>query len=245
MVLSLPKNTSGRDFAVGDIHGMFSSLEEILKAVNFDEQNDRVISVGDLIDRGPESHRALEFLEKPWFYAIQGNHERMMLDAVYAQRDTDTWLHINGGGWWLDIKDELKAQFAEVIGQLPLAIEIQASPATVGIVHADVPADLSWEEFMTQLRKRDEKAVTYAVWSRTRLRMQELSGLPSSITGIDLVIVGHTPLKSAVRVGNIYYLDTAAAYSSTYEDSKLSLLEFSPGYELTELPTGSLETLGL
>lgn len=243
-VKTFPENIQGRDFAVGDLHGMFSSLEELLESVQFDTQVDRLFSVGDLIDRGPESHRALEFLAKPWFHAVQGNHERLMLEAIQEDGDMDTWLHINGGYWWTTISDGLQAEFYETIRELPIAIEIQLSHAIVGIIHADIASGMSWQDFIGILDS-DEKAVNYAVWSRNRLRMTEISGEANPVAGVDLMIVGHTPLKNAVQVGNIYYLDTAAAYASNYEDAKLSLLQFSPGIELTELPTSELSLLGL
>ncbi len=46
------KNSSGRDFVVGDIHGSFGALEQLLQRLNFDPDCDRVFAVGDLIDRG-------------------------------------------------------------------------------------------------------------------------------------------------------------------------------------------------
>jgi len=39
---------------------------------------DQLFSVGDLVDRGPESHRVLEWLARPWFFAICGNHDFMV-----------------------------------------------------------------------------------------------------------------------------------------------------------------------
>ena len=60
-------NTRGRDLAVGDIHGHFERLQECLEAVEFDPAVDRLFSVGDLVDRGPASPQALEWLAKPWF----------------------------------------------------------------------------------------------------------------------------------------------------------------------------------
>ena len=50
------QNTVGRDFAVGDIHGCFTELQRGLEAIGFDPSTDRLFSVGDLVDRGPESH---------------------------------------------------------------------------------------------------------------------------------------------------------------------------------------------
>ena len=53
-VARFEENATGRDFVVGDLHGMFSHLEALLNEVAFDESADRLFSVGDLIDRGPE-----------------------------------------------------------------------------------------------------------------------------------------------------------------------------------------------
>ncbi|MCI4411349.1 MAG: metallophosphoesterase [Thiotrichales bacterium] len=75
--LSLKKNTAGKDYVVGDIHGCFAQLEQVLEMLNFDPTKDRLIAVGDLIDRGDENLEALEYLNKEWFYSIIGNHEAM------------------------------------------------------------------------------------------------------------------------------------------------------------------------
>ena len=68
-------NTAGRDFVVGDIHDCFSELQAKLDNLDFDEDVDRLFSVGDLIDRGAESRRSLEWLDKPWFHAVRGTRE--------------------------------------------------------------------------------------------------------------------------------------------------------------------------
>lgn len=103
-VLKLPKNTKGRDFVVGDIHGAFDLLDKALEEVGFDPAKDRLISVGDLIDRGKNSRRCLDYLEQPWFYALRGNHEDIFMDMCYK----DGRLNIakanfnarrNGAGW--------------------------------------------------------------------------------------------------------------------------------------------------
>jgi len=58
-ILKLPTNTTGKDFVVGDLHGCYDLLESLLGAVSFDKSKDRLFSVGDLIDRGPNSLRCL------------------------------------------------------------------------------------------------------------------------------------------------------------------------------------------
>lgn len=56
-------NILGRDFVVGDIHGEFSKLSKLLSLVGFDEHSDRLFSVGDLVDRGPESRQVEHWLK--------------------------------------------------------------------------------------------------------------------------------------------------------------------------------------
>ena len=43
------RNDLGRDFAVGDIHGHFSRLQKKLDEIGFNQDVDRLFSVGDLI----------------------------------------------------------------------------------------------------------------------------------------------------------------------------------------------------
>ncbi|MGH8462894.1 MAG: metallophosphoesterase, partial [Pseudomonas sp.] len=47
-------NHQGRDYAVGDIHGHFQRVWAQLMRAGFDPKVDRLFSVGDLVDRGPE-----------------------------------------------------------------------------------------------------------------------------------------------------------------------------------------------
>ena len=92
------QNTVGRDFAVGDIHGCFTELQRGLEAIGFDPSTDRLFSVGDLVDRGPESHLALQWLHKPWFHAICGNHDFM------------AWRHAIGPSNWVTTLNTYLAQ---------------------------------------------------------------------------------------------------------------------------------------
>jgi serine/threonine protein phosphatase 1 len=234
----LGKNTRGRDFAVGDLHGMFSHLEHALEALEFNPELDRLLSVGDLIDRGPESHRALEFLDKPWFHAVQGNHERLLLDSEADADMACTWVALNGGEWWRDLPRADQAKFRRRIRELPYLLEVETDLGQVGIVHADIPLELNWQDFVEKLAS-DERLRDYAVWSRKRINLSEASGDVPPVEGIDLVIMGHTPLQQAVHAANIYYLDTGAAYADVLSEAKLSILQIQPDRVLTEFPTAA------
>ena len=65
-----------RNFCIGDIHGHNKALVELLERIKFDYQNDRLISLGDLCDRGPNTWEVIETLMKVKdLICIQGNHD--------------------------------------------------------------------------------------------------------------------------------------------------------------------------
>ena len=95
-IQKLPSNQLGKDYIVGDLHGCFSLLERLMKEVSFNKNHDRLFSVGDLIDRGPESLRCLQLLSEPWFYAVKGNHEDMFLELFMVLEMLYLVPHIKG-----------------------------------------------------------------------------------------------------------------------------------------------------
>jgi predicted phosphodiesterase len=69
-----------RTIAIGDVHGCADEFEELLQALEL-KPEDRVIQVGDLVNRGPDSHRVLELVREYKVEAILGNHELRLLRA--------------------------------------------------------------------------------------------------------------------------------------------------------------------
>ena len=65
-----------RVIAVGDIHGCFDEFQEGLAQLNYKAGEDILISLGDLIDRGPKSFETvLFFMTTPLTYVLYGNHD--------------------------------------------------------------------------------------------------------------------------------------------------------------------------
>lgn len=197
-------NRQGRDYAVGDIHGHFERLQAQLSAIGFDPAVDRLFSVGDLVDRGPQCPQVLQWLDQPWFHAVQGNHEALAVTHVGGG-----WLDYDqyraaGGGWFLDLPDSEQARFAERFARMPLALEVQTSAGLVGLLHADCPC-VSWSEMCEQLqRQAPHELQEYCQWSRRRLKTDD----ERPIAGLRALIVGHTPLSEVRVLGNIWHIDT-------------------------------------
>lgn len=208
LVQRFGRNPHGRDLICGDIHGHFTRLQVALDAVGFDPARDRLFSVGDLVDRGPESDKALEWLALPWFHAVQGNHEDMAIRYPAGNMDIDNYF-ANGGGWNISNPRDVQCEFSETFAALPVAIELETAGGLVGIVHADCPM-ASWPEFVsalecTDLRKSDREAlIDMAQWSRDRIN----GGMAGDVAGVRAVVVGHTPVMEPTTLGNVHYIDT-------------------------------------
>lgn len=220
IVLRLAQNKLGRDFAVGDIHGCFSIFEQALKEASFDPARDRVVCVGDLVNRGPESIRALEFLEQDWFYTVCGNHDYAIRqdfqlmnkkgkDAVCDEFERD------GLGWMLLLNEASQNKFLEAFAALPYAIEVPSkTEELVGFTHAEVPVNLSWQNFIQKLEEGNEKVLQTALWGRSRIVQAYKNGYDTDpgVAGIDKVFTGHSLAvgRRASKMGNWFCIDTGA-----------------------------------
>jgi len=224
-VAGFPLNERGRDLVVGDVHGMFAHLERLLDMVEFDVSADRLFSVGDLVDRGPNSRATLKWLAHPWFHACRGNHEQFVLDSD-SPHEQALWTRSNGGAWWLALGAEEQGRFREAIARLPFALEIATASGLTGIVHADVPPMLSWDEFMALLSAGNPEAMLYAMWSRRRLQFAN----QGPVTGrVERVYCGHTPTRGTVRLGNVFHIDTGAVYAyENFAEAGLTMVEVHP-----------------
>lgn len=211
------RNTIGSDLIVGDVHGHFSILQAALDAVGFNPSCDRLFSVGDLVDRGPESGLVIEWLDKPWFFPVTGNHEDMAIRWGGGQHIDGEWVRnmdasnylANGGAWNISNPEYLQRQIADALAALPLAIELETEEGLVGIVHAECPFD-DWDIFRstmndaTQSKSRLDRVEATAQWARSRIEYSDRTW----VRGIYAVVVGHTPVPERTVLGNVHYIDT-------------------------------------
>lgn len=73
-------------YAIGDVHGCFQSLLQLLNKIQFDPKNDFLWFTGDLINRGPHSLETLRFIKELDHRAITvlGNHDFTLLAVGYG-----------------------------------------------------------------------------------------------------------------------------------------------------------------
>ena len=91
--------TTPKTYAIGDIHGCNQQLIALLSALNI-QPDDTLIFLGDVIDRGADSKGVLDTIMQYQMLCrailIKGNHEEMMLGAVYEREYLKDWLKFGG-----------------------------------------------------------------------------------------------------------------------------------------------------
>ena len=228
-----PNPGKGRDLVVGDVHGHFATLRHALGELEVGA-GDRLFSLGDLVDRGPDSRQALSWIDGDdpaarFDLVIRGNHEQLMLDALASEASPayeplwptgrDLW-HDNGGSWWQDDGPEPPAGvWTAALAGLPFAARIETPHGPVGLVHA-CPVFGSWEELEAALGAggpAGRRTRMRALWSRVwhRIRQPEIGergrDYAGPVAGLRAVVTGHTPVSEPLWRWNVLDIDTGIA----------------------------------
>lgn len=208
-------------FVVGDVHGQYEKLMQQLDDVEFDREQDLLISVGDIIDRGPDSVRMIALIDEPWFVMTRGNHEDLATSAIeqLEENAVGLWLY-NGGTWILDL--DVGEVRDHVVGKLmktadfPFIIEVNCKDQKVVVVHATYPHD-----HYEYGKKVDTFACT---WDRDYYLARKKGG-GKATTGADLFVHGHNHTDEVEFYHNHMYIATGA-YK---KDQPLTLLKIQEG----------------
>jgi diadenosine tetraphosphatase ApaH/serine/threonine PP2A family protein phosphatase len=188
-----------RTIVIGDIHGCYDELEDMLTAVGFAAE-DRVISVGDLITKGPKNREVLErFMSDPQFSAVMGNHDLALrrkwngekVKLKDSQKPTNKELK----------KD--KERYLSFLNSLPFMIDL----GTHLVVHAGLRPGVALQsqtsEDLTELRSmgKDRAARDGTPWYDV-------------YDGEKVVLFGHWPAAEPRRGKRAIGLDTGCVYGN-------------------------------
>ncbi|MCL2449421.1 MAG: metallophosphoesterase [Polyangiaceae bacterium] len=106
----------GRTVIVGDVHGCRGELEELLAKVGFVKGADRLVFVGDLVARGPDTHGVLALVRELRATSVRGNHEDKVLGMrasggdgehgrIAEALDRAEWRQLDAMPLWLDLPE--------------------------------------------------------------------------------------------------------------------------------------------
>lgn len=143
-----------RTLIIGDIHGCYDELRDLLDAAALGA-DDGVISVGDLVDRGPQPAEVVQwFRARPGAVVLMGNHERKHVRAVFSYSQDVTRLQFGAAyadavAWMKGLPyyyeaPEVRVVHAAMVPGVPLAAQDEAvlcgSTAGEAILKAAVPS---------------------------------------------------------------------------------------------------------
>ncbi len=247
-VKRFPKNIQGRDFIVGDLHGCYQELMWLMKHVKFSKKVDRLFCVGDMVDRGPFSETCLRLCNRPWFHAVRGNHEQLMINDFYdtaehkaevRKQHGETHWERNGGSWG---KNAILAPLVKIAEKLPAAIVVGDGADRFNIVHAEF---LSTDAVLdNHFLDKEFKQIRYEqmLWGRTLYKFG--NGHPFKGEGLSLTYCGHSIVSEVSGLKSHVFLDTGGfcAYPGYWEPNgaigRISMIEHATKqtWEKTMLP---------
>ena len=183
-----------RTLAIGDIHGCLAALDLLLARVEV-RPDDRLIALGDYVDRGPDSRgvldRVIQLHESGQLIALRGNHDVMMLDARNGY-DRGMWLAVGGRetlqSYGHDISGVPDRHWRFLEDELLDWYEID----THFFVHAGVYYDIPL----------DEQSEDVLLWEKLHAPLPHVSG--------KVMVCGHTKQKSGIplNLGHAVCIDT-------------------------------------
>lgn len=186
-----------RTIVVGDIHGCYDELGDLLDEVKFGG-NDRLISVGDLITKGPKNREVLDrFMSEPNFLAVIGNHDlalrRRWNGEKFKLKDSQKRTH-------KELKKD-KKHYVAYLNSLPFSIDL----GTHLVVHAGLRPGVALHsqttEDLTELRSLGPDRASR-------------NGTPwyEDYDAEKIVLFGHWPAAEPRRGRKAIGLDTGCVY---------------------------------
>jgi diadenosine tetraphosphatase ApaH/serine/threonine PP2A family protein phosphatase len=187
----------GRTIVIGDIHGCFDELTDLLNLVEL-EKDDRVVAVGDLIVKGEKNREVLDlFVEDDRFSSVIGNHDRALrqywrgetVPLNKVQEATRAELEFN------------RERYSEFLRSLPYMIDLGSHLVVHAGLRPGVPLDRQTPADLTELR-------TMGVNPSSR------KGVPwyALYRGEKIVLFGHWPGLQPRRGPRALGMDTGCVY---------------------------------
>ena len=192
-------------FVIGDVHGCLEMLKRLIDKIEWNPANDRLIFIGDYIDRGENSKGVIDFILKlkedsTLIQCLIGNHEQMFLDYLSGVDPQSSLL--NGGLSTLRSYEEMRRSqddplippsHLDFFSSLLSMIELEH----YYIVHAGFHPNIGIED----------QSLNDMIWIREEF-------IYSDYDFGKVVIFGHTPFNSPLVMKNKIGIDTGAVFGN-------------------------------
>jgi serine/threonine protein phosphatase 1 len=190
---------SGRLIAVGDIHGCHKEFADLLDKLDL-KKDDRLILLGDLISRGPDSGKVVELAREHATASLLGNHELRHLNY----RRTDDPSHLKKYDY--ATMDQLRGKDWDYLESMKLTYVDEE--LGVVFVHGGFLPDRPWQKQSARIVTR----IQVVGKDGEPHKRSELPDAPHWSTlweGPPFVVYGHTPREEVSRTKWALGIDTA------------------------------------
>jgi hypothetical protein len=188
---------SGRTIVIGDIHGCYDELLELLEKVALGA-DDRVVCVGDLIVKGWKNREVLDFLmTDKRFSSVLGNHDRVLMRHWRGEKVRLKKAHKKA----LAELEADRERYAAYLESLPLALDTGSHLVVHAGVRPGVPLAEQSVEDLTELRTLGEDR-----------RSREGTPWYEVYEGEKTVLFGHWPAGELRRGPRALGIDTGCVY---------------------------------
>ncbi|MCM3904859.1 MAG: metallophosphoesterase [Pyrinomonadaceae bacterium] len=186
-----------RRIVVGDIHGCYDELMDLLDQLGFGA-SDRIVAVGDLITKGPKNREVLElFMKDSRFATVIGNHD-LALRRLWNGEEVELKSAQKAANKELEAD---KDRFLPFLNSLPFTIDLESHLVVHAGLRPDVELHSQTTEDLTQIRTLGEDR-------------ESRDGTPwyDVYDGEKFVLFGHWPAPEPRRGKMALGLDTGCVY---------------------------------
>lgn len=180
---------------------------------------------------------AVQWLKKPWFHSVLGNHEahHLVCHNHKTLPGESQRFFISGDDLWIwDVAESEYALLAESLTRLPIAITVETALGDVGMVHADLPEGFAtWKAFTDHLDygQLDSELLYQALWNfkQTAHSTTGESRGPSTIPDLTALFQGHSVPAAfkPLSVGNRHWIETGAFLRRTIRRGGFTLVDIA------------------
>ena len=199
-----------RTFVIGDIHGNYKPMMDLFRKAGLDYENDILISLGDIVDRGPEPVSVVnELMKLRNLIYILGNHDYWCLEYLKTGKAAADWLFQGGNATMNDyLKHPSQAQRHKDFFASARLFYIDDKNRL--FVHAGFD---SFRPFANQMT--DQLTL---LWDRSLFRVaSEYEQEGKQFEEFSEIFIGHSPAQlifqdKPTRLANLWIMDTGAGH---------------------------------
>lgn len=220
-------------YIIGDVHGCYKTLLALIDQFP-NKQNSKIVFVGDLIDKGPNSKAVIDFIKDNDYDCVLGNHEIYFIEySKYLEKklsyfDIKNWFDKNGGEETINsyrkddglLDEKTLLEHSKWLQTLPLYLEykdIKIKNRYLVVTHSHVFDKWKYKDY-----PKDSKE--YKSFENT-----VLSSRFKNCDNLEIFnVYGHTPTKNPILEEHKATIDLGCVYAKIIEgaEGKLCALEF-------------------